>query len=118
MKLLFLNDFHLTTTDEKILFHKKFPYINLEDKSLDTYIYTKYREANKVKKERINNTESLFHMIDENNNELTETINYKIDGKEEELKFVIIGTSEMLNNTQNNLIEEFFMDNLFLCSSK
>jgi hypothetical protein len=38
MKLLFLNDFQLTPTDAKIIFHKKFPNINLNDKSLETYI--------------------------------------------------------------------------------
>ena len=54
-------------------------------------------------------------MKDENNNELTETINYKIDGKEEELKFVIICTTEMLNNIQNNLTDEFFMDTTYSC---
>ena len=115
MKLLILNEFHLTHTDVKILFHKKFPFINLKDKSLDTYIYYKYKEVNKINKERINNTESLFHIKDENNNELTEAINYKIDGNEEELKFVIIGTNEMLNNIQNNLIEKFFMEITYSC---
>ena len=80
MKLLFLNDFQLTPTDAKIIFHKKFPNINLNDKSLETYIYTKYREANK---EKIVNTESLFHIKDNNNNKLTETINYKIEGIDE-----------------------------------
>ena len=98
MKLLFLNDFHLTPTDAKIIFHKKFPNINLNDKSLETYIYTKYREANKANKEKIVNNESLFHIKDNDNNELTETINYKIEGIDEEFKFIIIGTNEMLNN--------------------
>ena len=98
MKLLFLNDFQLTPTDAKIIFHKKFPNINLNDKSLETYIYTKYREANKANKEKIVNNESLFHIKDNDNNELTETINYKIEGIDEEFKIIIIGTNEMLNN--------------------
>ena len=98
MKLLFLNDFQLTPTDAKITFHKKFPNINLNDKSLETYIYTKYREANKANKEKIVNNESLFHIKDNDNNELTETINYKIEGIDEEFKFIIIGTNERLNN--------------------
>ena len=61
-------------------------------------IYTKYREANKANKEKIVNNESLFHIKDNDNNELTETINYKIEGIDEEFKFIIIGTNEMLNN--------------------
>ena len=98
MKLLFLNDFQLTKPDAKIIFNKKFPNINLNDKSLETYIYTKYREVNKANKEKIVNTESLFHIKNNNNNELTETINYKIEGIDEEFKFFIIGTIEMLYN--------------------
>ena len=54
-------------------------------------------------------------MKDENYNKLSGSINQKIDGNEEELKFVIIGTNEMLNNIQYNLIEEFFMETAYSC---
>ena len=35
MKLIFLKDYKIIPTDAKIIFNKKFPNINLNDKSLD-----------------------------------------------------------------------------------
>lgn len=115
MKLLFLKDYNLTPTDAKIIFNKNFPNIKINDKAVENYIYTKYREANKINKELLTNTEKIFHLKDNDNNEITETIKYKIDGLQEELIFIIISTQEMLNNLQNNLIDEFFMDATYSC---
>lgn len=81
-------DFHLKPTETKILFNKKFLNVNTSDKELDNYIYTKYREANKTNKELIINTEKLFHLKNNDNNEMIQTIKHKIDGIEEELIFV------------------------------
>ena len=101
-KVFFLKDYNLVPTDAKIIFIKKFPNISLKDKLLDNYIYTKYRKDNKINKELIESAEKLFHIKDNNNNEITETISYKIEGKDNEFKFIIIWNKEMLNNLKIN----------------
>lgn len=112
-KYKFLNNFQLKTIDAKIEFAKNFPNIKLSEKSINTYILTKYREASNVNDEKIKNTNNIFIMKDDNNEKISETYNYYSPEdieKKNELKFVIIGAKEMIKNLSNNLIDQFYMD--------
>ena len=50
----------------------------------------------------IESAEKLFHIKDNNNNEITEIISYKIEGEDNEFKFIIVWNKEMLNNLKIN----------------
>lgn len=102
----------------KIKFHKLFPNINISTKEYDNYIYGKYREARGINKEKIENTEKFFHLKDDEDKEISQTIDYEIkssDGEIENLKFVLIVNEEILLNFKNNLIEEYFIDATYSC---
>ena len=63
--------------DAKIEFNKRFPNIDLnEDKSINNYIQSKYREACILNDEKIKNTDEIFNMKDDKNNCITQTFSY------------------------------------------
>lgn len=58
---------------------KPFPNINLNTKELDNYIFSKYREANIINKEKCENTDKIFHLKDDNSKELSKLYNMKLN---------------------------------------
>ena len=73
---MFLNDILLKPLDAKINFTKKFPNIKLDDKSINNYIQTKYRESCYINDEKITNTKEIFQMKDDESNNITQTYTY------------------------------------------
>ena len=119
-KEMFLEKIYLKPLEAKILFAKKFPTIDLKDKELDKIIKNKYRLTSHINQDKIRNTNNLFIIKDDNNNDISFTYTYfneddLEDGKKNEYKFVIIGNDNMLKNLKNNLINEYFMDCTYKC---
>lgn len=75
-KYKFLNNIQLKPLDAIIDFSKDFPNINLTDKSIITYILTKYREASNINEEKIKNTNNIFIMKGDNDDQISEAYNY------------------------------------------
>lgn len=86
IKFMCFEDFNLTPTYAKIKFNKLFPNIKINTKDLDYYIYGKYREAKNINKEKIENTNKIFHLLDDNQIEISKTIEYEIKNEEGELE--------------------------------
>ena len=118
IKFMCLEDSELRPTYAKIKFNKLFPNIKINTKEIDYYIYGKYREAKNINKEKIENTKKIFHFFDDNQIEISKTIEYEIKNEEDEIeknKFILIANEEMVNTLKNNLIEEFFIDATYSC---
>ena len=72
----FLNNIYLKPIDAKIEFSKQFPKIDISLKSIKTYIITKYRESCNIDDEKIKNTNNIFIMKDDNNEQISEVYSY------------------------------------------
>lgn len=66
----FVNNIQLKPIDAKFEFSKDFLNINLSEKSINTYILTKYREACNINEEKIKNTNNIFIIKEDNNDKI------------------------------------------------
>ena len=112
---MFFENLYLKPLEAKLLFSKKFPSIELNDSELNKIIKNKYRLTAHINQDKIRNTNNLFTIKDENDQEITKTYTYynenEIDNEKKlEYKLIIIGNDNMLKNLKNNLIDEYFID--------
>lgn len=75
-KCMFLENIHLTPTEAKIKFTQKFKKFKIETKEIKLYIETKYREANKISKEKIRNYNSFIDIKDDEGNNLSNIVKF------------------------------------------
>ena len=73
---MFLEKIYLKPLEAKILFAKKFPTIDLKDTELDKIIKNKYRLTSHINQDKIRNTNNLFIIKDDNNNDISFTYTY------------------------------------------
>lgn len=106
---IFIEDSKITPTEAKIIFKNKFPNIDIEDKYINIYINTKYKESTVINQEKIKNTDRIFSLRDENNDIISHVIDFK-NIKDITEKFILIGNKNMLSQLSNNNIDQFFMD--------
>ena len=69
----------MAQNDTKHQFKLKFPYIDLDDKDVITYINSKYREAKNINQGKFKNTDKIFILKDESNNIISHVIDYYED---------------------------------------
>ena len=65
-KIMFINDYNLDPTLAKINFNKKFHNMDLTEADINNMIKNKYKEACKINNNKIQNTEKLFKLYDNN----------------------------------------------------
>ena len=111
-KIMFINDYNLDPTLAKVNFNKKFPNIDLSGADVNIMIKNKYKESCKFNNNRIQNTEKLFKLYDNNGTKISKVIEFDNNKENNNIKdkFILIANDKMIENLSNNLVTQYFMD--------
>lgn len=109
---MIINDYNLDPTLEKVNFNKKFPNIDLTVADINNMVKNKYKEACKINNNKIQNTQKLIKLYDNNDLLISKVIDLDdvSDSNKKNNKFILIENDKMLDNLSNNLIVQYFMD--------